>query len=144
MAVNYACYIFNYMSNEKGIAPIDFFTGMQAPRYKLFDIHIWRCPVYVLYPKLQEGNKLPRWQPRSKRGVCVGSSNHNFSNVPFILNLQTNHISPQFYIMFDNNFLIVNYIFENEDPLYFWNELQLYEYTTYIPNKYNGSQTFSK
>ena len=55
MAVNYSCYIFNDMPNKLGIAPIDVFTGMQAPRHKLFDIHTWGCPVYVLDPKIQVG-----------------------------------------------------------------------------------------
>ena len=62
MSVNYAAYIFNHMSNEKCIVPIDVFTGTQAPRHKLFDIHTWGCPVCVLDPTLQEGKKIPRRQ----------------------------------------------------------------------------------
>ena len=85
MAINHACYISNHMPNTKGIAPIDLFTGTQAPRHKLFDIHTRGCPVYVLDPKLQKGKKLPRWQPRSRKGVFVGFSNQHSSDVPLYL-----------------------------------------------------------
>ena len=29
------------------------------------DLHVWGCPSYVLEPKLQDGHKLPKWQPHS-------------------------------------------------------------------------------
>ena len=60
MAVNYATYIHNHIPNERGIAPVDLFTGTQIPRHKLKYIHIWGCPVYVLDPNLHQGKKLPR------------------------------------------------------------------------------------
>ena len=66
------------MPNAQGIAPADLFTGVQVKRHKLKNIHTWGCPVYVLDPKLQQGKKLPRWEPRSRRGIFVGfSPNHS-------------------------------------------------------------------
>jgi len=46
MAVNYAVYSYNYLPNEKVIAPADLFTGVTSPRHKLRDFHIWGAPVY--------------------------------------------------------------------------------------------------
>ena len=37
---------------KKGIAPADTFTGVNSPRYKLKDCHVWGSNVYVLDPKL--------------------------------------------------------------------------------------------
>ena len=63
MAVSYAVYLYNHLPNNRGIAPADLFTGVQIPQHKLKSFHTWGCPVYVLDPKLQQGKKLPRWEP---------------------------------------------------------------------------------
>jgi hypothetical protein len=107
MAVNYATYVYNHTPKENGIAPADLFTGTQIPRHKLRDIHVWGCPVYVLDPTLQAGKKLPKWQPRSRRGLFVGLSDSHSSDVPLILNLSTGSISPQFHVVFDDSFSTV-------------------------------------
>ena len=63
MIVNYAIYVLNDLPNNKGIAPIDLFSGSQLPRHRLLDIHTWGCSVYVLDPTLANRKKLPKWQP---------------------------------------------------------------------------------
>lgn len=35
MAVNYATCVYNHHPNEKGIAPVNIFTGTQVPRHTL-------------------------------------------------------------------------------------------------------------
>jgi hypothetical protein len=52
--------------------------------------------VYVLQPRLQDGGKVPKWEPRSRQGQYMGSSPLHASTVGLIRNLRTNHISPQF------------------------------------------------
>ena len=93
MSVEYAVYIYNNLPNEKGISTTDLFTGFTSPRHKLKDYHVWVAPVYVLDPKLQAGQKLPRWQPRSRRGMFVDFSKAHSSDVPLIINLRTGHLS---------------------------------------------------
>ena len=88
-------------------------------------MHVWGAPVYVLDPKLQQGKKLPRWQPRSRRGIFVGFSNDHSSDVPLVLNLTTGSISPQYHVVFDDEFSTVPSIDVNEDPPTFWNDLDL-------------------
>ena len=65
------------------------------------------CPVYVLDPALQDGKKLPKWQPRSRRGQFMGFSSSHSSQVANILNLVTGHVSPQFHLVFDDLFATV-------------------------------------
>ena len=125
MAVDYAAFVYNNVPNDKGICPNDLFSGETVPRHKLKDIHVWGCPVFVLDPKLQQGQKLPKWSPRSRQGVFMGYSPHHSSQVPLVLNLTTGSISPQFHIVFDDEFSTVNSIGQDEDPPSFWNEIDL-------------------
>ena len=52
--------------------------------------------------------KLPRWQPRSRRGVFVGFSTLHSSEVSLVLNLQTGSITPQYHVVFDDCFSTVS------------------------------------
>jgi hypothetical protein len=108
MAVDYAVYIYNHMPDPKtGMAPIDVFSSSKWPSSKCLDLHVWGSPAYVLDPTLQDGKKLPRWKPRSRRALFVGLSKRHSSSVPLVLNLLTHYISPQFHTMFDDWFTTV-------------------------------------
>jgi hypothetical protein len=132
MAVTYATYLYNHLPNSQGLCPADLFTGSTVPRHRLKDIHVWGCPVYVLDPHLQAGQKLPRWQPRSRRGVFMGFSQLHSSDVPLVLNLDTGSITPQYHVVFDDHFSTVSSVEREIDPPDNWAELCL-ENTTYIP-----------
>ena len=58
MVVDYANFIYNNLLNESGVSPNDLYTGSSSPPHKLKGMHMWGCPVYVLDPKLQQGQKL--------------------------------------------------------------------------------------
>jgi hypothetical protein len=89
------------------------------------DLHVWGCPVYVLDPKIQQGQKLPRWVPRSKREMFMGLSQQHASEVPLVLNIGTGSITTQFHVVFDDLFTTVPSIErENEAPEH-WAELCL-------------------
>jgi hypothetical protein len=89
------------------------------------DIHVWGCPVYVLDPKIQQGQKLPRWAPKSKRGMFLGLSQQHASEVPLVLNIVTGSITTQLYVLFDDLFTTVTSSErENEAPEY-WAEMCL-------------------
>ena len=134
MAVEYATHIYNTLPNTNGVAPADLFTGVQVPRHKLKDMHVWGAPVYVLDPTLQQGRKLPRWEPRARRGIFVGFSRVHSSDVPLILNTRTGHISPQYHVVFDDSFSTVESLSANDDPPPFWNQIGFDEtvYSTHV------------
>ena len=132
MAVTYATHLYNHLPNERGLCPADLFTGSTAPWHCLKDLHLWGCPVYILDPQLQAGQKLPQWQPQSCCDVFLGISNLHSSEVPLVLNLQTGSITPQFYVIFDYPFSTVNSITREEEPPEHWEALCL-ENSTYIP-----------
>jgi hypothetical protein len=63
LTVNHAIHIYNN-TPDKGVTPEDIFTGSTVPHHRLLDLHAWGCPVYFVYPQMQQGRKLPRWKPR--------------------------------------------------------------------------------
>ena len=108
MAVAYACYLYNHVPKpDSGLSPSDIFTKTRWPHKRFHDMHVWGCPVYVLEKSLQDGQKIPRWRPRSNRTVYVGVSAMHASSVPLVLNISTGSITPQFHIVFDDWFATV-------------------------------------
>eukprot|EP00956_Cyclotella_meneghiniana_P015936 scaffold24808_cov102-Cyclotella_meneghiniana.AAC.1 len=69
--------------------------------------HVWGCPVYVLDPKLQDGKKLPKWNRRARMGQFLGFSREHSSTVALVRNLHTGYVSPQYHVVFDDNFQTV-------------------------------------
>jgi hypothetical protein len=62
------------------------------------------CPVYVLDRRMQEGTSPPKWTKRTTQKVYVGNL-HNYSkSVPMVWDPKTKLVSPQFHVMFDDNF----------------------------------------
>jgi hypothetical protein len=104
MAVKYAAQVYNHIPKLNGVCPTDFFSGSTVPRHRLLDLHVWGCPVYVLDPNLQQGQKLLRWQPRSRQGIFMGLSTQHASEVPLVLNCKTGSITTQFHVVFDDLF----------------------------------------
>jgi hypothetical protein len=104
---------------------MDIFTGSTIPRHRLMDTHVWGCPVYILDPKVQQGQKLPRWQPRSRQGIFMGLSKQHTSEVPQVLNIATGSITTQFHVVFDDQFTTVNSIAREEEAPCHWEELFL-------------------
>jgi hypothetical protein len=94
MAINHAIHVYNN-TPDKGVTPAYIFTGSTVPIHRLLDLHEWGCQVYVLDPQMQQGRNLPRWQPRSQRGVNLGLSLQHYSEVPLLLNLTTEIIDTQ-------------------------------------------------
>eukprot|EP00957_Ditylum_brightwellii_P172067 13099401-Ditylum_brightwellii.AAC.1 len=74
------------------------------------DFHAWRYPVLVLDADLQTGHGIspPKWSPRARTGKVV-----------LVIDLQTAHVSPQYHIVFDDEFSTVPYLQSQETP-YDW------------------------
>ena len=108
MALDYAVWLHNRMPKSTGIAPIDLLTRTTVPRHHLANAHVFGCPTFVLDPTLQGGSMLPKFKPRSRRGVFVGLSQKHSSTVPLVLNMDTSSIGPQFHVVFDDWFTSVN------------------------------------
>lgn len=60
--------------------------------------------MYVLHAKLQQDNKISKWQERAQLGIYLGMLQAHASSVALIPNLHMGLISPQFHVQFDDTF----------------------------------------
>ena len=120
MAMQHAELLCNHVPKQaSGYSPLQLFSrNLKALKDNeiLATLPVWGCPVYVLEPTLQDGRKLPKWQPRSRRGQYVGMSPYHASNVALVRNLTTGSIGPQFHVVFDNWFETVHADEESGEP----------------------------
>jgi hypothetical protein len=111
MAMDHAAYLYNHIPKmDTGISPVEIWSRtVVSTAHLLNDCHVWGSPVYVLEPKLQKsGVKIPKWNPRSRRGVNMGFSRSHSTLIALILNLMTKSITPQFHVVFDDMFTSVH------------------------------------
>ena len=83
-------------------------TRLKSSHIALHNSHTYVFPAYFLEPRLKNGNKLPRWMPRSRRAQYLGASPMYVSTVSLVRNLQTGNIRPQFNLVFDEYFETVH------------------------------------
>jgi hypothetical protein len=67
-------------------------------------MHPLFCPVYVLDRRMQKGTSPPKWIKRTTQKVYVGHLHHYSKSVPMVWYPKTKLVSPQFHVMFDDNF----------------------------------------
>ena len=117
MAMEHASYLINIIPNiNEGLSPEEKFARAFKPTNRLTDLPVWGCPTYVLEPTLQDGKKLPKWRPRSRRGQFVGFSTLHASNVPLVRNITTGSIGPQFHVVYDKWFETIAVDEKQEEP----------------------------
>eukprot|EP00956_Cyclotella_meneghiniana_P015029 scaffold22790_cov42-Cyclotella_meneghiniana.AAC.1 len=107
-AVDHAAWLYNRIPQQKsGITPLELVTNIKSDHRDLMRTHVWGCPVYVLDPKLQDGKKLPKWNRHARMGQFLGFSREHSSTVALVRNLHTGYVSPQYHVVFDDNFQTV-------------------------------------
>jgi hypothetical protein len=71
-ALKFAVDVHNATPGPSGLSPEEIFSRQKSRPARLLDFHTFRCLVYVLDPRLQQGNKIPKWQPRSRQACYLG------------------------------------------------------------------------
>ena len=108
-AINYAVYLWNRMPRKQsGLSPLEVFFDTKSDHQELRGAKVWGCPAYVLDPRIQDGKKIPRWNPCSKMGQFLGRSSEHAGSVGLIRNLKTNAVTTQFHVVYDNHFSTVS------------------------------------
>ena len=112
-----ACRIRNkFKLDDNLMSPEEKLTGVRANLH-VRDEHPLFCPVFVLDKKLQGSlGGIPKWNPRANAGVYLGHSPDHASNVALVLNLATGLVSPQFHVVFDDEFSTVDFIKSKKEP----------------------------
>ena len=116
MAMDHAIWIWNRLPGNDGLSPEEKFSGQKVSSHDaLRRLHVWGAPTYVLEPRLQDGQKIPKFHPRSRQGRFMGFSNQHSSSVALVLNRRTGKITPQFHCVFDDFFQTVRGIDDLQD-----------------------------
>ena len=106
-----------------GRTPYETIAGIDSSSINLSNFHTFGSPCYVLDQRLQSGSSMiPKWEPRARMGIYVGRSPSHASNVALVLNPRTGHVSPQFHVVFDDDFTTVEYLRKMTVPPH-WAEL---------------------
>ena len=105
-ALDYAVWIYNRIPQaDKGnMSPEEIFSKTKTGCSALRRARVFGCPTYVLDSRLQDGKKIPKWEPRARTGMFLGFSTEHSSMVGMILNIRTGYISPQFHVVYDERF----------------------------------------
>ena len=79
--------------------------------------HTWGCPVFVLDARNQSGfASVPKWEPRSRMGVNLGFSPVHSSDVALVFNPSTGFVSPQYHLVFDDDYSTLEYVRKEVHP----------------------------
>ena len=110
--------------DRDGKSPESKLHGVEIEELPVKNYHPLFCPVYVLDHRLHSagGAGPPKWDPRSRIGVYCGHSPFHAGNVALVFNPKTGLISPQFHVVFDDEFTTVPYMERGEVPPH-WHEL---------------------
>jgi len=105
-AMDHAVYIYNNVPRiDNNKSSVELFSSTLLKDYAhLNRLHVFGCPAYVLDPTLQDGHKIPKWRPRTRRGQFLGYSQQHSSTVGRILNIRTGNVSPQYHVVYDDKF----------------------------------------
>ena len=102
--------------DDDGITPMEKFSSTTTD-ISLKNHHTQVCPVYVL-DKIFQGNKagITKWESLSIVGIYIRDSPFHSGSVALVLNPELGHVSPQFNVVFDDEFYTVTLITEDKIP----------------------------
>ena len=102
----------NLRIDSNGYTPQMKFSKVSGQKTRLSNYHTFGCPVYILDARLQSagGPGPPKWDPRCRLGIYVGHSPSHAGSVALVLNPKSGLISPQFHVVFDDNFSTVPHL----------------------------------
>ena len=103
----------------KGRTPNSILQGIELEDIPVKSYHTLFCPIYALDARLQDagGAGPPKWEPRSKIGVYLGHSPLHAGIVALVWNPTTGRVSPQYHVVFDDDFSTVPYM---EAGTWYW------------------------
>ncbi len=138
--------LFSIPNHLSGLTPFKLLTKTKANHCDLLCTHVWGCPVYVLDPKLQDEQKIPKWNPCLHLGLFLGFSDSHSSLVANICHLSVGYVPPQYHLVFDDLFETVfstsneallddicNHLFDSDRDFYLYED----EITSNDPLVYN-------
>ena len=117
-AIRLANKVINLTPRSKdGAIPLSLYARSSDPP-RLETLHPFGCPAYVLENALQQGNKIGKWENRSRIGMYLGPSPTHGRSVHLIMSIKTGLVSPKFHVKFDDFYETIKW--ENFMPKSEW------------------------
>ena len=78
----------------------------------LSHFHMFGCPVYILDARLKSvgGGGPPKWDPRARLRIYLVHYPSHAGSVALVMKPKTSLVSPQFHLVFDDNFETVPHL----------------------------------
>jgi len=102
-ALKLAADLHNITPGQSGLSSAELFVGVKD-KNRLKEFHTFGCPVFVLEPRLQQGHKIPKWEPCSRMAIYLGRSTQHAATVPLVMSIKTGLVSPQYHVVYDDHF----------------------------------------
>ncbi len=98
--------------DTEGNTPESKFYSINIKNIPVKSYHTMFCPCYVLDSRLHNAGSFgpPKWEPWSNIRVYLGHSLFHAKSVALVYNPSTGHVSPQYHVVFDNDFTRVPYM----------------------------------
>ena len=127
-ALQHAAYLWNripHTTPSTSISPLEHYTSSLLDKSTLRNEKVWGYPAYVLDPRLQDGKKIPKWDPKNRLGQYMSKSSQHASSVVMIWNLRIGCVSPQFHVIYDNKFHTVMSGYDDNEAVtnHIWDNL---------------------
>jgi hypothetical protein len=92
-----------------GHTPESKFYGVDIENIPVKTFHTMFCPCYILDSRLHNADLIgpPKWELRSNIHVYLGQSQFHAGSVALVYNPSNRHVSPQYHVVFDNDFTMV-------------------------------------
>jgi hypothetical protein len=93
-----------------GHIPESKFYGVNIENKPVKTLHTMFCPCFVLDSRLHNAGSIgpPKWEPRSNICEYLGHSPLHAGSVALVSNPSTGHVSPQYHVVFDDEFTMDN------------------------------------
>jgi len=129
--------------NSKGETPESLLHGVKVEEIPVKSFHTLFCPIYVLDSRLHQagGAGPPKWEPRSRIGVYLGHSPFHAGSVALVFNPTTGRVSPQYHVVFDDEFSTVPYMEAGTVPPN-WSDLVKYSTERATPEDFDLAETW--
>jgi hypothetical protein len=92
-------------------------TDGHTPESEFYSVNIENIPVKTFHTmfcpiRLHNTGSIgpPRWKPRSNICVYLGHSPLHAGSVALVYNPSTRHVSPQYHVVFDDDFTTISYM----------------------------------
>ena len=105
----------NSCPEDSSLTALEHFSSTKG-HARVKQYNTFGSPCFILDPKLCQKKSVPKWTPWSRQVVHIGISPQHAVSVALVLNLKTGYISPQFHILFDDDFTTTTARIKNKLP----------------------------